>query len=103
VPGSRLISPSTLEVLQLQDDTTCGLPQDSQQTRTISSSDWRTGSREDNHLTSPCSQSTKDLLDQNGTDGVHLLVRLEVQQLVRNCLPHAAGFVGFTGVGDDEV
>ena len=43
------------------------------------------------------------MVDHDRTDCVHLLVRLEVQQIVGDRAPHAGCLVGFTGVGGDEV
>src|SRR4051794_22165731 len=45
----------------------------------------------------------EDLVDEDGTDRVDLLVELEVQQIVRDRPRHAGGLVGLGGVGDDEV
>ena len=43
------------------------------------------------------------LVDQDGADRVRLLVRLEVEQVVRHGPPHADRLVRLAGVGGDDV
>jgi hypothetical protein len=43
------------------------------------------------------------LVNQDGSDRIRLLVRLEVEQVIRHGPPHAHRLVRFAGVGDDEV
>src|SRR5262249_51933112 len=45
----------------------------------------------------------KKLVDQDGADGVGLLVRLEIEKAVRHGPPHARRLVRLAGVGGDEV
>ena len=45
----------------------------------------------------------EDLVDQDGTDRVDLFVRLVVEQVIGDRLPHAGGLIGFRGIGDGEV
>ena len=45
----------------------------------------------------------KKLVDQDGADRVRLLVRLEVEQVVRHGPPHAHRLVRLAGVGGDDV
>ncbi len=42
-------------------------------------------------------------MEQDGPNGVDLLVRLEVQEIVGDRPLHAVGLVGLADVGDDEV
>ena len=45
----------------------------------------------------------EDLVDQDGSDRVDLLVRLEVEEIVGDRPPHAGGLVRLAGVGGNEV
>ena len=42
-------------------------------------------------------------MDQDGSDRVDLLVRLEVQEVVGDRSPHAGSLVGLADVGGDKV
>ena len=45
----------------------------------------------------------ENLVDQDGSNRVDLLMRLEVQEFVWDRPPHAGGLVGLAGIGGDEV
>ena len=42
-------------------------------------------------------------MHENGSDRIRLFVRLEVEQVIRDGLPHAHRLVRFAGVGSDNV